>query len=97
MPADNDAKTPGMTEERIEQQLETINDNVEKLTGALLGNEFNNHKGLVHKVDDHEMRLKSLESAWINTKLIQGVLIFLASSVAISVVAYFFSLITKKN
>lgn len=52
---------------KIVTALERNESSMEQLKGVLLGNEFNEHKGLVHQVGEHASDIKNIQS-WIVKK-----------------------------
>lgn len=84
----------------MEQQLAELTRKVDKISEALLGNEFNQHGGLVTIINDHEKRLekveetnvfthepriKALEETGITHKVYVRILVFIAGVITAGV------------
>lgn len=95
----------------MEQHIIDLTHKVDRISEALLGNEFNRDGGLVTIINDHEKRInkieeagvfthdkriKDLEDSAITQKLIQKVMIFIAGLVTAGVMSWILSLIFKK-
>ncbi|MCU0383755.1 MAG: hypothetical protein MUF68_06780 [Cyclobacteriaceae bacterium] len=85
----------------VEQQLQDLTRKVDKISEALLGNEFNQHGGLVTIINDHEKRIekieesnvltheariKALEETGITHKVYVRILIFIAAVITTGVI-----------
>lgn len=51
----------------VAQQLQDLTIKVDKISEALLGNEFNQHGGLVTIINDHEKRIEKIEEGNVLT------------------------------
>lgn len=68
------------------QDLSQLPTQITEIRNALLGTEYNENNGIVKKVDNHEDRLKSLESASITSTMYFNVLRWLAVAIGTAVV-----------
>lgn len=88
---------------RIEEHLKYLKkaDNEQQKTldsieSALIGNSFNDHKGLTHTVAHIDLRLKKLESEYTITKDNMDQLKWFSRGIAGAVLSFFIWLITSK-
>lgn len=80
----------------MENQLSELSRKVDKISEALLGNEFNKD-GLVATVVDHEDRLNKLEDKGITDRMYMNILRFIAVSIGTGVLGYVLNLIFTKK
>lgn len=98
-------------EAHLEEQIKQLTVKVDKISEALLGNEFNQHGGLVkiintHEkrisdiedagIESHEMRLKILEDSKITHTVYVNILKFIAAIIATGVITFILSIVLKK-
>ena len=95
----------------MEKQLTELTLKVDKISEALLGNEFNKGGGLVSTVFDHEERLtkiedtnvlsheqriKAIEDVGLTHKIYVNILKFIAAVITTGVLGFLLSLVLKK-
>ena len=74
-------------------QQETLN----SIQAALVGNHFNDNKGLTHTVADHEKRLKDLEFEYTITKDNMSQLKWFSRGIATAIIGFIIWLIQANN
>ena len=84
-----------ITMEDINQQITQLRLSLQDIREALLGNDFNKD-GLVGVVQDHEARLKTLESQERTMKVYENIMKFIAGVITTGVLGFLLSLLLKK-
>lgn len=88
--------------DRMEHHLKLLKDDSERqnkkldsIESALVGNAFNNHKGLTHTVNDIDFRVKNLENDYSVTKENMRQIRWFAGSLGVLIFGYILFLISK--
>lgn len=76
--------------EELSIKVDDLQDGVNQIKTALLGNEFNMQKGMIAKVEDHDLRIKKLEGLARDNKIIISILATIGVAIVSGVVAFIF-------